>query len=182
MTWLDKYLQRWRIRKALAFIAKGNSVLDIGSHQGELLLMASAQISNGLGIDPLCITGQIAPKIHLRQGMFPQVLGRAEAFNCITALAVLEHIPTQHQPAFMAACHQHLLPNGLLIITVPNAIVDKILAVLTQLKLVKGMSLEEHFGFNAASTPALAKQAGFTMEAHKKFQLGVNNLFVFRKE
>ncbi len=157
------------------------SLLDIGCHHGELLLKAKDKISRGVGIDPHVKTGNITASIKLINGMFPAALESADKFDCITALAVLEHIPANEQTVFMKACYDRLNKNGNLIITVPDAKVDKILSVLTLLRLVKGMSLEEHFGFKAATTPALAYATGFTMLMHEQFQFGLNNLFVFSK-
>ncbi len=181
MTWLDKYLQQQRIRKALAYVPEKASVLDIGCHKGELLLMIQNRITLGIGIDPLCEPSNPAQNIELLNGMFPGVLQDNQTFDCITALAVLEHIPSNEQLVFMKACYAHLNNDGKLIITVPDAKVDSILAVLTRLGLVKGMSFEEHFGFNAKSTTQLALQAGLELVVHKLFQLGLNNLFVFTK-
>ena len=49
MTWLDRYLQKWRIRVARRELPPGARVLDIGTHDGTLFSLTSAQ---GVGIDP----------------------------------------------------------------------------------------------------------------------------------
>ena len=62
-------------------------------------------------------------------------------------LAVLEHVQPAEQPVFAAACAKHLRPGGLLVVTTPAPAVDLILDVLTFLRLIDGMSLEQHYGF-----------------------------------
>ncbi len=181
MTWLDKYLQNRRIHKALDNVPNGASLLDIGCHKGELLMMAKDKIINGIGIDPLCTPSFPANNIQLLKGLFPGVLQNEKRFDCITALAVLEHIPLTEQASFMNACFLNLNEKGKLILTVPDAKVDNILAVLTRVGLIKGMSFEEHFGFDARSTVPVAEKEGFHLLIHKRFQMGLNNLFVFIK-
>jgi len=44
------------------------------------------------------------------------------------------------------------------------------------------MSLEEHYGFEAKETPSIFEKTGlFKLEKHQNFELGINNLFVFRR-
>ena len=43
------------------------------------------------------------------------------------------------------------------------------------------MALEEHHGFTPSEVKPLFESAGFRLAIHKKFQLGLNNLFVFTK-
>ncbi len=181
MTWLDRYLQQWRIKKVLPHIPVNAALLDIGCHEGELLKRVKDIIKEGVGIDRHCTTGNIAPNINLIKGMFPQVIPAGQRYDCITALALLEHIPAESQTAFIKSCHDVLSKDGTLIFTVPAAAVDHVLNILVKLRLAEGMSLEEHFGFDAAITPSLAAKAGFKLLLHQRFQFGLNNLFVFVK-
>jgi hypothetical protein len=70
-----------------------------------------------------------------------------------------------------------------LIITVPDARVDRILDVLSALRLISDddMKAHEHHGFDARATRALLEPAGFRLVRHEAFQFGLNNLFVFEK-
>ena len=96
-------------------------------------------------------------------------------------LAVLEHIPPAQYERLARECAAHLRPGGYLLITVPSAIVDRILDVLHWARLIDGMALEEHHGFTASQTPAIFAGKGLELVKRKRFQLGLNNLFVFRR-
>ena len=181
MTWLDKYLQWRRFLKALKHVPNGSVMLDIGCHKGELLLKASEKIISGTGIDPHCETGNLSSKISLIKGKFPDDLPNGETFNCITLLAVLEHIPATMQPEFMKGCFNVLDRGGIMILTVPDEKVDKILDRLKKWKLVSGMNLEEHHGYDAFNTLPLGTKAGFRLLVFEQFEMGYNNLFVFLK-
>jgi hypothetical protein len=67
------------------------------------------------------------------------------------------------------------------VITVPSPLVDPILDVLRALRVLDGMETEQHYGFKPSETKRLFGDAGFVLEKHEKFELGLNELFVFRR-
>jgi hypothetical protein len=61
--------------------------------------------------------------------------------------------------------------------------VDRLLDILLHLRLAHGMAVEEHHGFNPRSVPEIFGSRGeLLLIRHRKFQLGLNNLFVFEKQ
>jgi hypothetical protein len=64
---------------------------------------------------------------------------------------------------------------------VPSSRVDDLLKVLKAVRVVDGMADHQHYGFNPLHAIAAFEGAGFKLERHSRFQLGLNNLFVFRK-
>ncbi len=179
---IDRLLQRWRIAKAKPWIRPGSRVLDIGCHHGELFEQLGDRIGEGVGIDPHLPAPVNGSRFRLLPGMFPAALGDDPApFDAITLLAVLEHIPEAAQEPFARECARALAPGGVLVITVPSPLVDKILTVLTALRLIDGMSLEEHHGFDPTTSPRLFEEHGLSLVAARRFQLGLNHLFVLRK-
>jgi hypothetical protein len=114
--------------------------------------------------------------------MFPNDSISGSSFNIITALAVLEHIPKEQLETFVDNCYRHLEPGGLMVLTVPSKEVDYILNVLISLRILHGMEVEQHYGYDTGRTVPLFTSKGFELVKHKKFQLGLNNLFVFRKK
>ncbi|OQP58718.1 hypothetical protein A3860_39395 [Niastella vici] len=181
MTFLDKYLQQKRIKMAAKYIPSGSTVLDIGCHQGELFRALGKKLHYGWGIDPLLQQEVSTGNFSLVKGFFPDDWRTAAKVNCICMLAVLEHIPLLLQQQIAVTCAQLLTQDGLIIITVPSPKTDTLLAILKRLRLIKGMSLEEHYGFDPNSIPAVFGQAGFTLLAHRKFQLGFNNVYLLKK-
>jgi SAM-dependent methyltransferase len=167
--------------KVRALIAPGSRVLDIGCNNGELFLQCESLIGEGVGIDPELKEPVSTAKYRLIKGMFPVDLGDTEPFDVITMLAVLEHIPRGQQRGLAESCSRLLKPRGLLAITVPSPLVDHILNVLRFLRLIDGMSLEQHYGYEPRETVSIFTVDGLVPQEIAKFQMGLNNLFVFVK-
>jgi 2-polyprenyl-3-methyl-5-hydroxy-6-metoxy-1,4-benzoquinol methylase len=174
-------LQRWRIAKARPFILPGSRVLDIGSVDGVLFEQLSLTNTQSLGIDPTLKQDVTLGQARLIAGFFPGSMPAVEPFDAITMLAVLEHFPEAEYESLARGCAQYLRKGGHLIITVPSAAVDHILAILKFLRLIDGMSLEEHHGFEVNQTPAIFSGNNFRLVRQTTFQLGLNHLFVFER-
>lgn len=183
MKFLDRFLRDWRVNKCLPYVNVNDSVLDIGCFDGSLFeRLKNKPISKSIGIDPL-LTERIETKDYtLIPGIFPKDVPENQSFDSIVMLAVLEHIPTLQQHSLSDDCLKLLNSNGRVIITVPSPFVDKILWVLSKLHLIDGMSLEEHYGFKVNQVSKIFDSNNFRLLKHKKFQLGLNNLFVFEKK
>jgi ubiquinone/menaquinone biosynthesis C-methylase UbiE len=179
MRFLDRILQNWRARVARRWIPQGASVLDIGCHQGEFLRSLGDTIGPSVGLDPLAAP-ENCPGHRLVPTAFAEPLNLPDAsFDAVVMLATLEHI--RDKAPLGRECFRLLRPNGRIIITVPSPRVDQIIALLCRLHLADGMSLEEHHGFDPATTPQIFMQHGFVLEYWRRFQLGLNYLFVLRK-
>ncbi len=178
---LDRVLQRRRIAKAKPLIPSGASVLDVGCSDGALFRQLSSLIGSGVGIDPELREPLVVGNARLYPGRFPKDMPETEPFDVITLLAVFEHVPRSEQTAVAWACSRLLKPGGKVVITVPSPLVDAILKVLCALRLVEGMSMEQHYGFEPREVVPLFTSAGLRLVVHRTFQLGLNNLFVFQR-
>ena len=178
---IDRMLQKWRISMVRPYIAPGSRVLDIGCADGELFRSIGC-IDEGVGIDPDLPPSAISSgRAMLLKGLFPHALPDDRPFDVIALLAVLEHVPPELQRELAFACATYLKPGGNLVITVPAPAVDAILVVLRGLRLIHGMALEQHYGYDPNQTPAIFAVPGMKLFQARRFQLGLNNLFVFKK-
>ena len=181
MTWLDTLLQRWRMRMAIRQLPSPATLLDIGTHDGLMFRLTGA---TGLGIDPgLAVPEQADGQITLVKGFFPSDLPDLEegVFDAATALAVVEHVPDGQLDEWADALARLIKPGGAVIITVPAPAVDQILHVLMKLRLVAGMEAHQHHGFEPGDLDSIFTPPTWKRRRHRRFQLGLNHLFVFER-
>lgn len=182
MKFLDRFLQDWRIRKAAAFLKDGDFILDIGTADGALFRKLPK--IKGIGIDTNPIPSSFPNNAEFRQGFLEDAIRVGEythKFDAVTLLAVMEHIKRDDQETLAKHLANIVKPDGLVILTIPAPIVDHILEVLKFLRLIDGMEDGQHYGFDVGETAPLFIRHGFELHVHRRFQLGVNHVFVFRK-
>jgi len=104
---------------------EGNSVLDVGCAAGHLTLHIAKKGFKVLGIDVLEDSIKIAREFNsdpnasyevrnLIENSFP-----SESFDCITFLETIEHV--ENPSGFLKEFNKILKPNGVLIVSTPNA-------------------------------------------------------------
>jgi SAM-dependent methyltransferase len=180
LTWLDRFLQRYRIRMAIRELPKATRLLDIGTHDGTLFRLTGA---GGVGIDPeLAEVGPI-PGVTMVKGFFPDDLPSQgdEQFNAAAALAVLEHIPEDELANWAKSLAGLLAPGGRVVITVPAPTVDHMLHVLMALHLIAGIEAHQHHGFQPEDLESIFTGPQWRLARHRRFQLGLNHLYVFER-
>jgi SAM-dependent methyltransferase len=181
MKWLDRFLQRWRMGKVRPYIRSGARVLDVGCADGALFEFYRKEIKEGIGLDPALAEPRFLPNARLFPGSLRDCPPLPQGMDVITLLAVVEHLSETERASLASECAPRLRPGGYLIITVPSPRVDAILAGLAALRLIDGMKLHEHHGFDPSAVVGLFAQAPFELLIHCRFELGLNHLFVFRR-
>ncbi len=182
MKLLDRTLRDWRIARATSQIPPGAEVLDIGCHDGALFRSLGPALRRGVGMDADLVGELEGERYHLYPGHFPDDLpADGGPFDAVTMLAVFEHIPNEAQAAVAAAIWDAVKPGGVVVITVPSPMVDPMLDVMIKLRILDGMETDQHHGFVPADLTPLFTSQGFELTLEERFQLGLNNLFVFTR-
>ncbi len=181
MNRVDNMLRDWRIRRALPWIPEHSRVLDIGCFDAQLLKALGSRLDRGVGMDPAIERPAELGRYRLLPGEFPRVQPDDGPFDAVTLLAVLEHVPSDQIEQWARTCWDLLVPGGRVVATVPSPRVDTILDVAIRLRLMDGMEAEQHHGFAPKAILSAYRDVGFDVMAEKRFQLGLNNLFVLRK-
>ncbi len=177
---LDYILRNWRYSVVEPFIPAGCDLLDIGGFDGSFLTRIYQKLRSGVCIDP-----RLEEK---RDGKITFVKARVdgllpfpdESFDVVTMLAVYEHLGEQRE-LLTSESFRVCRKNGLALLTVPAGAVDAILKILIKVRLINGMSIEEHRHFEVSETVRIFEEAGFQLKRRSKFQAGLNNFFVFQK-
>ena len=184
MKLFDQFLRSWRVRVALKYIPEGaNCFFDIGCDDGFLLKKIQAKNFQLDGCDPRLNIKPIGGYSKLCKGFFPAVMNEEhlkQTYDAIFSLAVFEHFTDADLKDTAKTVRKMLKPNGRLIVTVPHPFVDKIIDILQFLRIMDGTAIEEHHEFDPNSLPELFSES-LKCTAHKNFQLGLNNLFVFER-
>lgn len=177
----DRVLQRWRIGKVRPYVPAGARVLDIGSSDGALY-ECFPDLDQYVGIEPsLAGDRSLGPNARLIRGIFPRDLTDPAPFDTICMLAVLEHIPPDAHPTIASGCFEHLRRGGHLVVTVPSPRTDAVLYAIKFLRIIDGMSMDQHYGFDPTQAVGLFSGAGLRLVKKSRFQFGFNNLFVFQR-
>ena len=176
---IDRLLQRWRMRRAAGWIRPGDRLLDVGCFDRTLATVLAGRVGHVTGVDPAAEPFR-GDGVEIHRGTVPgEPRLPSASFDCITLLAVLEHVADPD--ALGRECFRLLRPGGRVVATVPHPFVDRLLEVGIRLRLLDGMEPERHHGFDIEETPGIFARAGFVLLAQERFQLGLNRLFVFEK-
>ena len=185
MKLLDKFIRAWRVKVALSYLPVSTlSAFDIGCDDGFLLKQLGRSVIRKECVDPR-ISGDISiDGLKLIKGYFPKALENHTTlgpYDVIFSLAVFEHFSEDDLQASATAISNLLSDHGRLIVTVPHPLVDRILDVLLFLRLIDGQATEEHHGFNPTELEGYLSKTLKLIEA-KRFQLGLNYVYVFGKK
>lgn len=177
---LDYIIQGWRYRKVEPYIPYGCKILDIGGGDGSFLLRIQDRIDEGVCIDPLIEEKKEGKLISIKSRVSDKLPFPDYFFDAVTMLAVYEHLGSQRQ-SITREVFRVLKKQGLALLTVPSHLVDYISKALMSAGLADGPSIEEHNFFRSSDTQVIFKECGFKLKLLSKFQLGLNNLFIFEK-
>lgn len=158
-----------------------DAALDIGC--GDAYLLTRIHAGQRTGLDPGIARTRMENGVRLAPGRFPDDLAAIAPdarFDAIFALAVFEHLTEADFAQARNRLPDLLQKHGRLIVTVPHPLVDGILDLLMRLRLIDGQAVHEHHGFEPARMLGLGSDR-LRLLCRRRFQFGLNNLFVFER-
>ena len=179
---LEKFLKYLRSQKALLYVKKDAVLLDIGCGEDFWFLKRiSWQIRQGFGIDVKIKKANWRNLKIIRHDLNASDLPFDDNyFDCVTALAVLEHVASAKKS--LAQIYRVLKPGGNLIMTVPATKAKPILRILAGLNLLDRKNINQHKRyFEKKDLQQILTGAGFKNTKHSYFQLGFNNFIHAKK-
>lgn len=152
-------------------------VLDFGCGVGELTQFIPSQEYCGVDRDRESLAE--AKRLHPEYTFVPDIpsCGKELQFDTIAMLAVIEHISGPE--TLLMRLKAFLSPEGRIVLTTPHPLADGIHSMGARLGLFSRLANEEHdILLNTTQMTTVAAQAGLVLLTAKRFQLGLNQLFV----
>lgn len=169
---LTPWLRNMRIAAVGPYLR--GDVLDIGFGNGQIAEQVAPAQYYGYELDP-----QVLPAAQARfpRHTFSTALPEGRHFDCVIALAVIEHTP---DPAdFLANCARFLRAGGKVVITTPNPTLEWTHGVAARFGLLSHEAHDDHQSVvGRRELTAAAAKAGLQVDVFRYFMLGANQLLV----
>lgn len=180
---LDLFICRWRSRIVRRAIRPRSKVLDFGcGHQALFLQSVQKVIRSGIGLDYDATPRLLAPNLEISNFHFKDRFQfHDRTFDCITILAVLEHIPLDQVGVLFGEFRRILKDGGQLLLTTPTPASKPLLEFLAfKLRIISGPEIADHKHYwSEADIRRLAASEGFVCSHYETFQFGLNCFAVF---
>jgi len=182
---LENWLARRRAARAQKLLRGADetgAVLDVGCGRYPLFLI-KCEFMGRVGIDARFSKEVKAAcrreGVELLEGL---MLGEdlpfdEETFAAVVMLAVFEHMPLPLLPGIIKELRRVLRADGVLVLTTPTRLGDKVLRILARLGLVSKEEIDEHAHALAMTViRQLLIEAGFAADRIRsgRFELGMN--------
>ena len=182
---LDMLLSHWRSRIIRRNIHLGDRVLDFGcGHQALFLQSVQDVIQHGIGMDYDAEPSHPAKNIEIQNFHFKDRFEFSdESFDQIAILAVIEHIPLDQVSVLLNEFRRILKVGGNVLVTTPTPASKPVLEFMAfKLRIISAPEIADHkHYYSKADMHALGVNHGFTCNAYKTFQLGLNSFTALTK-
>jgi len=184
-------IKRIRLKKVESFFPSGPfDILDVGCGDGQLLFNNISKIGTGVGVDVnekiISQNIKMAEEKGIRNLQFLKVNVEKEAlpflndsFDILTMTAVIEHLinPTN----LISEAKRVLRKKGILIITTPSNVSDKVGRSLAFIGLLRKMWNKHKCYYSYYSMKRLLHNIGFCIIRYERFSGWMNQIFIAKR-
>lgn len=184
---LDSLLAKLRAKKADSLILsklRDGRILDIGCGSFPYFLLNTTfkekyGLDSSVAVDSFVNQSITIKKMNAGAGNIPFKNG---FFNCITMLAVFEHIDNEEIPDVLKEVKRLLSENGSFIMTTPSPWSDNLLWMLSRIGLISKVEIDDHkHTLSSTIIKKLLREAGFVNIKSGYFEFGCNMWFTAQK-
>ncbi len=183
MPLLSKYLQRYRVQKALRWVH--GSVLDLGCADASVLRQTEGRLEHYYGVE---LSAELVEGLRQRYpehtflclDMDEERIETDRCFDTILMIAFIEHI--YNQKHLFRDVLSHLKPHGRIVITTPTPLGDRVHCWGTNFWLFAQAAKDHHpIIFSKQRFRVFAKYFDLENEEYQKSQFGCNQLVVLKR-
>ena len=179
---LDRIIRSWRLKPARQAINLADNIVDLGCGQScKICLENYNKINSYTGIDKEVDNLNLGKvkliKLDLDRADLPIM---SNSIDKIFAFALVEHLG--HPDKCLSECHRILKKLGFLYLTTPTPKAKGLLELLAKFNLIKREDIVDHKQyFSPNRLGSMLSDIGFNVKLIKKFELGLNCLYVVQK-
>jgi SAM-dependent methyltransferase len=150
-------------------------LLDVGCGSNQLV----RRYGNGMGVD-------VHPwkDVDMLVSDSSSLELKAETYDTVTFVACLNHIINRHP--VIEECKRVLRPGGRIVVTMLTPGISRLWHLIRRPwdpdQRERGMQPGEVYGFTTREMIELFREHGFRLESMQRFMLGMNHLYVFKRE
>ncbi len=178
---MSPLLEKWRLSKVLQHI-NGNKILDYGCGCGKLASNLEDKEYVGVDINENIIETARNTYVKHNNTRFYTLkeFEKVESeFDCIVLSAIIEHLENPIEKIIQFK--KMLSKEGIIIITTPTSQANQILEVGAHFRLFSKEAVDEHDELlDKNDFIQISKISSLILEKYERFELGLNQLVVYR--
>jgi 2-polyprenyl-3-methyl-5-hydroxy-6-metoxy-1,4-benzoquinol methylase len=181
---LSGYLRRARLKRAARYVV-GRSLLDLGCDRGYLIpYLPPAIVYHGVDANPdmlACARHQYSQHTFQQLMLSTETLGLLppQTFDTIMMVAIIEHLGDPIE--VLRRLGNKLAPSGRIVITSPHCRSHRLLVAMARAGLARNDKHEHEHYIDDSMIRELLCGTSLELFASKRFQFGLNQLWVLQK-
>jgi len=181
---IDELIAFVRLHEILPYVEKKDIIFDFGcGHQAYFLMHIKQNIKKGIGLDYDVEKSKIDNIELIKYNYINKLPFNNNSFTKIFLLAVFEHIPINKTKQLFQEFYRILNKNGKIILTTPTPASQPLLEFLAyKLHIISEAEVKDHKKYYSINDiKKISTESNFKIIKYKKFEFGLNSLYILNK-